>query len=232
MPVMNIFTITLNNHLAMAYDLEQQEQIASLKEWWNKYGNLLTWVLIVGLSAYAAWTGWSLYQGNQSTKASQLYEEVQKAVSAKDAARVQRAASDMEEKFGRTAYAGMTALTAAKVAFDAGNLKEAAAHLQWAAEHGRDAEYKAIAKIRLAGISLDTKAYDEGLKALSGSFPAAFEGAVADRRGDILVAQNKREEARAAYQLALKSMDQKNPGRQLVQLKLDALGGVPAKPAA
>lgn len=216
----------------MAYDLEQQEQIDSLKEWWNKYGNLLTWVLILVLSGYAAWTGWKLYQGNQATKASQLYEEVQKAIGAKDTAKVQRAASDMEQKFGRTAYAEMTALAAAKAAFDAGNLKEAATHLQWTADHGQDAEYKAIARIRLAGISLDTKAYDEGLKVLSGSFPAAFEGAVADRKGDILLAQNKRDEARDAYQLALKSMDQKNPGRQLVQLKLDALGGTPDKPAA
>ena len=216
----------------MAYDLEEQEQMASIKAWWSRYGNLLTWVLIIVLATYAAWSGWQYYQRNQSVQASQLYEELQKAVTAKDNAKVQRAATDMEEKFGRSAYAQMGALTAAKVAFDANDVKAAKTQLQWVIGNGLDEEYKAIAKIRMAGILLDEKAYDEGLKLLAGDFPVQFAGIVADRKGDILVAQNKIQEARAAYQLALDKMDPKNPGRQLIQLKLDAIGGTPAKAAA
>jgi predicted negative regulator of RcsB-dependent stress response len=215
----------------MAYDLEEQEQLATLKSWWKQYGNLVTWLLIIALAAYAGWTGWSTYQRNQSAQAAQLYEELQKSVAAKDNAKVQRAATDMEDKFSRTAYAEMGALAAAKVAFDANDLKAAKAQLQWVIDKGRDDEYKAIARIRLAGIMLDEKAYDEGLKLLSSEFPAQFAGSVADRKGDILAAQNKIEEARAAYQLALEKTDQKSPGRQLIQLKLDAIGG-PAKAAA
>jgi predicted negative regulator of RcsB-dependent stress response len=216
----------------MAYDHEEQEQLATIKAWWNQYGNLITWLLIIVLAAYAAWSGWNYYQRTQSGQASQLYEELQKAVVAKDNAKVQRAAVDMEEKFSRTAYAQMGALAAAKAAFDANDLKAAKTQLQWVINDGRDDEYKAIAKIRLAGILLDEKAYDEGLKQLSGDFPAQFAGVVADRKGDILVAQNKIEEARAAYQAALEKTDQKSPGRQLIQLKLDAIGGAPAKAAA
>lgn len=216
----------------MAYDLEEQEQIASIKAWWNQYGNLLTWLLIIALAGYAAWGGWKYYQRNQSVQASQLYEELQKAVTAKDSAKVQRAATDMEEKFGRTAYAQMSALVAAKTAFDANDLKTAKAQLQWIIANGTDDEYKAIAKIRLAGILLDEKIYDEAAKLLAGDFPAQFASVVADRKGDILVAQNKIEEARSAYQSALDKSDQKNPGRQLIQLKLDAIGGASANPAA
>ena|ERR1035437_2265433 len=215
----------------MAYDLEEQEQIATIKAWWNQYGNLLTWLLIIALGGYAAWTSWKYYQRNQSTQASQLYEELQKAVTAKDNAKVQRAAGDMEDKFRRTAYAQMSALTAAKAAFDANDLKAAKAQLQWVIDNGLGDDYKAIAKIRLAGVLLDEKAYDDGLKLLAGDFPPQFASSVADRKGDILVAQNKIEEARSAYQSALDKSDQKNPGRQLIQLKLDALGG-PAKAAA
>lgn len=216
----------------MAYDLEEQEQMASIKAWWNQYGNLLTWLLIIALAAYASWSGWNYYQRNQSVQAAQLYEELQKGVVAKDNAKVQRAAADMQTKFGRTAYAQMSALTAAKAAFDANDVKAAKSQLQWVVDNGRDDEYKAIAKIRLAGILLDEKAYDDGLKLLSGDFPAQFTGVVADRKGDILVAQNKIEEARIAYQMALEKTDQKNPGRQLIQLKLDAIGGASAKAAA
>ena len=215
----------------MAYDLEEQEQLASLKAWWARHGNLVSWVLIVVLAGYAAWSGWNYYQRNQAAQASQLYAELQKATEAKDNAKVQRAAADMVDKFGRTAYAQMAALAAAKSAWDAGDAKNAKAKLQWVVDKG-NAEYKAIARVRLAGILLDEKAWDDALKQLSGEFPEQFAGVVADRKGDILVAQNKLEEARAAYQTALDKMDQKNPGRQLVQLKLDAIGGSTVKAAA
>jgi predicted negative regulator of RcsB-dependent stress response len=209
----------------MAFDLEEQEQLETLKAWWNQYGNLTTWLITIALAGYAAWSGWNWYQRNQSVQAAQLYEELQKSVAAKDAAKVQRAATDMEEKFGRTAYAEMSAMFAAKTAFDAGDLKTAKAQLQWAIDHGSDDEYKSLAKIRLAGILLDEKAYDDGLKLLAGDFPAQFAGAVADRKGDILVAQNKIADARAAYQTALDKTDKKDPARQLIELKLDAIGG-------
>ncbi len=214
----------------MAYDLEEQEQIETLKSWWAKFGNLVTWLLIAGLAAYAGWSGWNYYQRSQSAQAGQLYDEMTRAVAAKDNAKVLRAAGDMREKFGRTAYAEMAALTAAKLAFDANDLNGAKAQLQWVVDNGRDGEYQALARIRLAGVLLDEKAYEEGLKVLSADVPAAFAGALADRRGDLLMAQNKIAEARTAYQEALKKSDAKSPGRQLIQLKLDAIGG--AAPAA
>ena len=212
----------------MAYDLEEQEQIETLKGWWKQYGNLVTWLLIAALGASAAWSGWNYYQRSQAAQAGQLYDEITRAVAAKDTARVLRGATDMREKFSRTAYAEMAALTAARAAFDAGDLNGAKAQLQWVVDGGRDEEYRALARIRLAGVLLDEKAYDEGLKVLSGDVPAGFAGAVADRRGDLLMAQNKVAEARAAYQEALQKSDAKSPGRQLIQLKLDAIGGAKA----
>jgi len=216
----------------MAYDLEEQEQIASLKAWWDKYGNLTTWVLIAGLAAYSGYTYWKSHQRGEAGAASVLYGELQAAVEAKDNAKVLRAAGDMESKYGNTTYAPMAALVAAKSAFEANDLKSAKAQLQWAADHGAD-EFKAVAKIRLAGVLLDEKAYPEALKALEGEMPAQFAGAVADRKGDILAAQNKLAEARTAYQAAYNATDKKNPGRQLIQMKLEAIGGtVPAEKAA
>ena len=214
----------------MAYDLEEQEQIETLRSWWKQYGNLVTWLLIAALGAYAAWSGWNYYQRSQAAQAGQLYDEITRAVAAKDTARVLRGATDMREKFSRTAYAEMAALTAARAAFDAGDLNGAKAQLQWVVDSGRDEEYRALARIRLAGVLLDEKAYDEGLKVLSADVPAGFAGALADRRGDLLMAQNKVAEARSAYQEALQKSDAKSPGRQLIQLKLDAIGG--ANPAA
>jgi predicted negative regulator of RcsB-dependent stress response len=216
----------------MAYDLEEQEQIDTIKAWWGKYGNLISWVLIVVLGAYAGWTIWNTMQQKNVAKAGLLFEQMQQAASAKDNAKVQRAASDIQEQYGKTVYGEMSGLTAAKVAYDANDLKEAKAQLQAVIANGEDDEYKTVAKVRLAGILLDEKSYDEGLKLLAGEFPAQFEAMVADRKGDLLVAQNKIAEARVAYQTALDKTDQKNPGRQLIQAKLDAIGGATAKAAA
>ena len=158
-----------------------------------------------------------------------LYEEIVKAVEAKDAAKVSRAVADMKDKFGGTLYAPMSALMAAKTAFDEGDLKAAKAQLQWVIDHGHGEEFKSLARIRLAGILLDEKAFDEGLKVLAADFPEQFVALVADRRGDLLVAQDKIEEARAAYRTALEKTEVKNPARQLIQLKLDAIGGSPVQ---
>ena len=148
-----------------------------------------------------------------------------KAAEAKDQVKLARAADDIKERFSGTPYAQMGLLTAAKSAFDANDLKAAKAHLQWIVDHGRTEEFKAIARIRLAGLLLDEKSYDEGLKLLSGDFPDQFAALVADRRGDLLFAQNKIDEARKAFKTALEKTEIKNPARQLIQLKLDALGG-------
>lgn len=209
----------------MAYDLEEQEQIDTLKAWWKQYGNLVTWLLIAALSSFAAWTGWNTYQRNQATQASTLYEEVQRAVSLKDNAKVQGATAVVLEKYSGTAYATMAAFAAAKSAFDNNDLKVAKTQLTWAVEHANTNEFKALAKLRLSAILLDEKNFDEATKILMGDFPAEFEADVLDKKADILVAQNKINEARDAYKSALDKMGEKHAGRQLVQIKLDAIGG-------
>jgi predicted negative regulator of RcsB-dependent stress response len=60
---------------------------------------------------------------------------------------------------------------------------------------------------------------------LNDSFPQQFAAEVADRKGDVLVAQNKLIEARQAYVAALAAMPKEHPGRQLVTVKLEAIGG-------
>ncbi|MBY4896190.1 tetratricopeptide repeat protein [Cupriavidus sp. AU9028] len=208
----------------MAYDLEEQEQLENLKAWWRQYGSFLTWVLIACLLAFAAWNGWNAWQRKQAGEAAVLYEQVMKAAEARDVKRIQRAAGDLQQKYGKTAYGQMTALVAAKVLYEAGDSAAAKTQLQWAVDHG-DAEYSHLARVRLAGVLLDEKAYDQGLALLKDEPPAAFASLYADRRGDLLAAQDKRDDARAAYRQALDKLSANDAGmRQIIQFKLDALG--------
>lgn len=213
----------------MAYDLEEQEQLAALKAWWARFGTLVTWLVAAALAAYAGWSGWQYYQREQAAKSAVLYEEIVKASEANDSAQVTRVAADLKERFGRTLYAQMGSLVAARSAFAAGDMKTAKAQLQWVIDHAKGEEFESIARIRLAGILLDEKAYDDGMKVLATDFPEPFAALAADRRGDLLVAQDKLDEARAAYKAALDGIEIKNPARQLIQLKLDALGGAPVQ---
>jgi predicted negative regulator of RcsB-dependent stress response len=210
----------------MAYDLEEQEQIDTLKAWWKQNGNMLTWAVIAALLTYVTWTSWNTYQKSQSSQASNLYEEVQRATSLADNGKVQGATTALIEKYPRTNYASMAALIAAKSAFDANDLKGAKAQLVWIVDHTASNEFKALARLRLASIALDEKSYDEGMKFLATEFPAEFEVDVADKKADLFVAQNKIVEAAASYKTALTKAGEKHPARQLIQIKLDAIGGV------
>lgn len=208
------------------YDLEEQEQIETLKTWWKMYGNLVTGVITVVCIAVIGWQGWNWYQRGQTGQASALYSVLEQAVAAGDAQKVKSAAGELAEKFGGTSYASLGALLAAKQSFAAGDLKTAKAQLSWAADHGKD-EIKDLARLRLAAVQLDEKAYDEALKQLEASHSPAFAARFLELKGDVLAAQGKKQEARTAYKAALDNAEGKaGPGQQLLQQKLDSLGEV------
>jgi len=207
------------------YDLEEQEQLASLKAWWQENGGLVTAAVTVVLVALAAWQGWNYYQRNQAVQASGLYDSVQKAARAGDLKQMRDSAGAIIEAYPRTSYAAMAALVSAKAHFQGGDLKTARAQLAWVAENAKDEGLQDIARLRLASVMLDEKAYEDALKALDAKHSAAFDALFLAARGDVLVAQDKKEEARGAYKSALDKADAKDAGlRASIQLRLDALG--------
>ncbi len=207
----------------MAYDLQEQEQLASMKAWWDKYGNFILTVATVVLLAIAAFNGWRWYERREAQQAAVVYDELLRALDGSDANKKKELAGTLIERYGRTVYAPMAALQMARVYHDAGDNAAARAQLQWVIDKSGHDEYALIARVRLAGVLLDDKAYDEALKVLSVDVPKSLAAAFADRRGDVLVAQNKLQEARAAYSEALDKADAQNPLRNLIQLKLDSL---------
>jgi predicted negative regulator of RcsB-dependent stress response len=210
--------------MANQLDLEEQEQLDELKHFWNQYGNLITWVVIAVFGAIAGWNGWQYWQRTQAAQAGNMYDEVERAALAGDTARVERAFSDMKDKFGGTTYAQQAGLLAAKALVDKGNPDGAKAALGWVAEKSSDEGYQAIARLRLAGILAEAKAYDEALKQLAGTVPKEFEGLAADRRGDIYNLQGKKDQAKAEYLKAWQGLPRESEYRGLVEVKLTALG--------
>ena len=218
--------------MATQLDLEEQEQLDQLKAFWKQYGNLVTWTLVLALAAFVGWNRWEAWQRDQGEKAAAMYDEVDHAVQAGDAERATRVFADMKERYPRTAFTQQAGLAAAKAEAGKGQLDAARASLAWVADQNGDDDYRRVARLRLAGMLLDEKKYDEALKQVDGVDGTAFEALASDRRGDILLAQGKSEEAKAAYQKAWAAMDAKVDYRRLVEAKLNVLGAAPAASAA
>jgi len=215
--------------MAKHLDLEEQEQLAELKHFWKRFGNLITWLLIVVLSAFAAWNGYQYWQRSQAAQASVMYDEVERAIQAGDTTKIERSLADMKDRFGSTLYAQQAGLLGAKALYDKGNSDAARAALTGVANNASDEGYQAIAKVRLAGLLLEKKSYEEALQQLSGKFPKDFVALADDRRGDIFSAQGKKSEAKAEYQKAFKGLSERVEYRRLVEVKLNALGVDPSE---
>ncbi len=207
----------------MAFDLEEQEQLESIKAWWDRWGNLVLTAVTIVLLAIAAFNGWRWYERHEAGNAAALYDEFVSALDGADAGRKKELAGTLIERYGRTVYAPMAALHIAKVNLEAGDAGAARAQLRWVIDKSGHPELVQIARLRLAGVLLDEKSHEEALKLLSGDVPPPLAASFADRRGDVLLAMGKAEEARAAYQEALDKAGGQHPMRPIIQLKLDAL---------
>jgi predicted negative regulator of RcsB-dependent stress response len=213
--------------MASHLDLEEQEQIDQLKNFWKQYGNLITWTLVIVLGGFSGWVYWNNYQAGQAGKAGAMFDELDKAAQAGDADRAATVFATLKDRYPSTAFAEQGGMALAKVQFDKGQFDNARATLTWVVDNAPEAEYKTIARVRLAGILLDQKKYDDALKQLDTATGKEFEPIVNDRRGDVLMAQGKKDDAKAAYQKAWKDMDPKVEYRRLVEAKLTALGAAP-----
>lgn len=210
--------------MAKHLDLEEQEQLDQLKAFWNQYGNMISAALIVVFGTIAAYNGYNYWQRSQAAQASTLFDELDRAAKAGDATKTERAFNDMKDKFGGTTYAAQAGLMAARTLQDKGNADGAKAALTWVAGSAADDSYKSVAKLRLSAMLLDAKNYDAAAQQLTGSFNKEFEPLVADRKGDIFMAQGKNAEAKTEYEKAYKTFEERSEYRRLVEVKLNALG--------
>jgi predicted negative regulator of RcsB-dependent stress response len=218
------------------YDHEEQEQLETLKAWWRDHGNKVINFALAAAVVAAAASGWRWWQDKQAGEAGALYGQLQSAAEKRDVKAVRDASVALVDNYSGTVYAGMGALLAAKLQAAEGDVKNAKAQLAWAAEKADDASLRDLARLRLAGLLLDEKAYDEALQQLNKEPDAGFAARYAELKGDVYTAQGKKDDARTAYQAALTKLDGKSgmetPAsqreamyRELIQIKLESVGG-------
>jgi predicted negative regulator of RcsB-dependent stress response len=207
-----------------SYDFEEQERLAELKAWWEDNRWYVFGGIAAALIAFGGYRGYNWWSIREADAAAAAYAPVADAVAAKDTKKADEAARKVIAEHPGSFYASDAALVIAKNAFDAGNLDEARKQLEWVVANGADV-HRGVARVRLAGVLMEQKKYDDALKVLDGNKDEAYAPLANDMRGDIMLAQHRLDEARAAYKAAFEKADARNPVKSIAQTKLNALGG-------
>ena len=206
--------------MAGPYDLEEQENLTAIRHWWEDNALYVYIAIAVAILAIAGWKGWQYWSQTQAEDAALMFSGVEKS----DKPKRLEAIDALVARHARSFYASEAQLVAARELFDAGKLPEAAQRLDWVLKNGRE-EHRGVARVRLASVLLDQKKHAEALELLDANKDEAYAALVADVKGDVLFAQGRIDEARAAYKLVVEKSDARSPLKSIAEVKLSALGG-------
>ncbi len=202
------------------YDTEE-EQLEALKKWWQDNGTSTIVGLAAGIAVIMGWNYWQEHKKDQANQASAVYDQLLKAAGSEQKEPVDKLAKKLQEQYAGSNYAAYAGLFQAKIKVESGDLASAKDILKKIAE-GSDKELSNIAKLRLAKLMLATGDFEQGLKIVNSvdqSEASKFSDNYDELTGDLYVGLDRLDEARTAYQKALKNGYQS----PLLQLKIDDL---------
>jgi predicted negative regulator of RcsB-dependent stress response len=202
------------------YDTEEQ-QIEALKRWWKENGNSTIIGVSLGIAMIIGWNYWQTHKQTQSLQASAIYDQLLKAASTNQDATVDKLAKQLQEQYSGTSYAPLSGLFQAKAKVQKDDIAGAKDILKKISE-GSDKTLANIARIRLVELMLASGEYEQGLQVISQADQAntgKFSDNYDELTGDLYVALDRLDEARTAYEKAMKNGFQS----PLLKLKLDDL---------
>ncbi len=209
----------------MSYNLEEQDQIEQLRAFWQQWGTAISGLLLVAALAWAGWSGWHWWTTRRAAQASSLYTQLSQRIAASDLNDAAPIFGKLRQDYGSTVYAQMGALSLARAYDDSGRQTQALPLLEWAGSHGPVAAQRAAALLNLAALQIDARQYEAALHTLRTPPVPAFDALFLTRRGDVYAAQGERAQARKAYEQALSKLSPDAALRQLLQIKIESVGG-------
>ena len=234
----------------MELDLEEQEQVANLKAFWQDYGRWIFIGIVIAIIGFGFYWTYGWYQSNQSLKAELVYEQLIEDLQKNNLPEVLSKSKNIQDQYPKTAYAAMAGLMASNLAYTVADKDNAIQQLEWVVAHAKSDSFQAIAKMRFVTILMDQKTPESLAKAdrlLSESIAVGFVALQMERRGDWYWAQDKTDEAKKSYLQAwntlseervkatgskdidpmLKKLQQQNPApdQRLLKVKIESLGG-------
>ena len=203
-----------------------EEQAEALKKWWKENGKFIIAGIVIGLSAIFGFRGYNNHVAQEAEAASILYEQMLIASRSNDSENVGVYANRIIEGYESSSYATFAKLMLAKLAAETGDLDLAETHLRWVMKNNSQAEFKHVARLRLARVLIAADKLDMAEETLNISKQGDFFARYEELRGDIFVKQEKITEARQAYQKALANTASAESEQSILQMKLDDLGRI------
>jgi predicted negative regulator of RcsB-dependent stress response len=201
----------------------EQEELDKFKEWMKSYGGSLAFGIILGIGLLIGYRYWNTERELKREMASALYDEYRQDLM-NHGSKTKDLGEQMLAKYAGTPYAAMTALFMAQQAYEAGDKAVARKHIEWARNHTASDAVKLTATLRLARLMIETGDLS-GAQALAETKDVTgFDAEFSELKGDIAMAQNKPDAARAAYQAALKQLPANSSYSTVLNMKLDNLG--------
>ncbi|MFZ5755310.1 MAG: YfgM family protein [Pseudomonadota bacterium] len=212
----------------------EEEQIAAIKGWWRDNGVGIAVAVVLALSLFGGWKWYQHHERQQQVAAVGLYQTLMQSwqqaaepgANAADAdARMQKAGEQLLTEHAGSIYARFAGLILAGRAAESEDYATAEKHLRAVRDVDAGDGVGLVATHRLARVLSAQGKHEDALALLAGDVAKEFVTAREDARGDILMAQGKRADARIAWQKALDNADEKDPVRALLEMKLSYVAG-------
>ncbi|MBP6597007.1 MAG: tetratricopeptide repeat protein [Arenimonas sp.] len=208
---------------------DEYEQGERVRTWLRNNGSSLIGGIALGLACLAGWQWWQGQQAQEKVQAASEFRAFTQALDAKDDAKAQAHATVLQRDYAKSPYPALAALRQAERLHAQAKDDEAVKALDAASRQaGVDPALAELAQLRAARLLVGMDKSEDALKRLDASTTSAFPAVAAEIRGDAEMALGRRDAARAAYALALASLDIGAPTRQMVEMKLTDAGGSPS----
>ena len=207
-------------------DYTEEEQIAQIKEWWQRNGKPLLAGAALALVLVIGGKGWQKHQDTQAQTASVLYQQLLDVALVPsgqvDAQQVAKLLAELKKVNQSSAYAQYAGLLAAKVAVDNNQLDDASLELNAILAKPANDTLAELARQRLARVLLAQEKAEQALQLLDVKVAPAFAATREELRGDALVVLARPAEAKAAYEQAKQALSSEAAAGNLL-MKLDNL---------
>ena len=210
--------------------ISDEEQIERIQKWFKQYGKSVFTGILMALIAFFGWQLWQNRQAKANVETMNQYQRIleDSSKATADKAAQSRFISNVQalvQAHPDSVFALNALLLQAKITADQGEWAGAEKALTQAVTiKAKDQGLTTIAWLRLARVQVAQNKLDVALASLKNVTDPAFSASANELRGDILVQKNDVAGAKAAYQSAWDLLVKRQQSRQLLKVKMNALG--------